>query len=300
MVGAFINTFIHGMTGNIESNGDAYMAFGIGALSGAAGGGAGNAVAGVVGSIGFSGGAVTGAAGGVAGGFVSGTGNAWAGGASFNQGLKLGLIEGVYGGMSGGLVGGISGGINAFKYGGNFWSGEGATFDSYSGTTTGNEVQIGENMDYSTNYAQKWSDENFWKNVKGVTELRADFTTPEGYSTIGDRVLNKQGKFVKGTTEYLGFGKGSRVYLYCDAFVSQDMLYLTLGHEYIHAGFNDLGLMNGKNQHASIYKWENYQTAAFGYDVTDSNAKYKSFKPYYVKEYDYSNLVFFILSARGW
>lgn len=77
IIGAFINTFIQGASGNINSAGDFFLSMGIGALSGAAGYGAGQLVAGAVGTIGFAGGAMTGAAGGFAGGFVGGAGNAW-------------------------------------------------------------------------------------------------------------------------------------------------------------------------------------------------------------------------------
>ena len=143
-IGAIINVTFQGMSGNINSAGDFFKYAGIGALAGAAGGFAGQAVAGVVGTVGFAGGAMTGAAGGFAGGFVGGAGNAWAGGASFGQGLEQGLIGGGFGAVTGGLIGGVSGGITATKHGGNFWSGEGATFDALAVPMSGDKIEIGE------------------------------------------------------------------------------------------------------------------------------------------------------------
>jgi RHS repeat-associated protein len=115
-IGAIINVGIQGVSGNINSAGDFFLAAGIGALAGAAGGFAGQAVAGALGTATSFGGAVAngalvGASGGFAGGFVGGAGNAWMGGASFGQGLQSGLIGGGYGALGGALIGGISGGI---------------------------------------------------------------------------------------------------------------------------------------------------------------------------------------------
>jgi len=81
-VGAFINTFIQGMIGNIESNGDAYMAFGIGALSGASGGGA---------------------------------DNAWMGGAGLGQGFLSGIVSSGIGALGSALTGSLSGEIQYHK-----------------------------------------------------------------------------------------------------------------------------------------------------------------------------------------
>jgi RHS repeat-associated protein len=298
IIGAFINTFIQGASGNINSAGDFFLSMGIGALSGAAGYGAGQLVAGAVGTIGFAGGAMTGAAGGFAGGFVGGAGNAWAGGASFGQGLGQGLIGGGFGAVTGGLVGGISGGITATKHGGKFWSGEGATFDALG--VPGDIIEIGEGKDYSNEYAQTFSNENFGTNVKGVNDLYADGTLPPGYSTKGDVVLNASGKSVRGSTMYLGTGKGSNVYLYKAAFASKEQLYFTMGHEYLHAGYFSTGLMNTKSQHASIYKWEAQQAKLWGFNETYYARRYVAYKPHYNSAYDYSKLGFFLLSIKPW
>ncbi|NMB65758.1 MAG: hypothetical protein GYA16_12915, partial [Spirochaetes bacterium] len=299
-IGAIINVTFQGLSGNINSTGDFLKYAGIGALAGAAGGFAGQAVAGVVGTIGFAGGAMTGAVGGFAGGFIGGAGNAWAGCVTFGEGLEKGLIGGIFGAVTGGLIGGVSGGITAVKHGGNFLSGKGATFDDLAANISGDEIEIGEGMEYTNKYAQTFSDENFGKNVAGVNDLYADGTLPPGYSTRGDVVLNANGQSVRGATMYLGTGKGSNVYLFRAAFTSKEQLYFTMGHEYLHAGYFSTGLMNTKSQHASIYKWEAYQAKAWGFNEAYYAHRYVLYKPYYDSAYDYSKLGFYILSIKPW
>lgn len=124
IIGAMINATIQGLSGNLNSHGDFYMALGVGGLSGAAGAWAGGVVAGAIGYGGIAGGATIGAASGFAGGFVGGTGNAWNSGSSFGDGLVSGLQSGAYGAGTGGLIGGAVGGIQAHKSGLDFWKGD--------------------------------------------------------------------------------------------------------------------------------------------------------------------------------
>mgnify|MGYP001649021567 CR=1 FL=1 len=83
---------------------------------------------------------------------------------------------------------------------------------------SGDKIEVGEGMDYTNKYAQSFSDENFGRNVTGVNKLYSDGSLPKGYLTKGDVVLNVKGEAVRGTTLYLGTGKGSNVYLYKAAF----------------------------------------------------------------------------------
>jgi len=304
MLGMYINTAIQGATGNIQSGGDFFKAMTVGALSGIAGGFAGQAVAGVVGTIGFAGGAMTGGAAGFSGGFITGAGNSWMGGANFGDGLVSGLRTGAIGGLTGGVIGGISGGITATRYGGNFWSGEGATFDALATHVAGDNIEIGEGMDYSNDYARKFSDDYFGKNINGLKELRADGTIPNGYSTRGDVVLNRAGQQVRGSTVYLGTGKRSNVLLYKAAFTSKEQLYFTMGHEYLHVAYNHAGVGHTKAlkraKHASIYKWEAYQAKAWGFKEAAYARRYLANKQYYNAAYDYSKFDFFVLSTKPW
>ncbi len=114
-IGAIVNTAIQGLSGNINSGGDLFLALGVGALSAAAGYGAGLLVSGALSTATTFGGAmlngaITGAASGLAGGFVGGAGNAWANGASLGQGFKQGMTGAGLGAATGGLIGGITGG----------------------------------------------------------------------------------------------------------------------------------------------------------------------------------------------
>lgn len=258
---------IQGNVGNINSLGDFFLSMGIGALSAVAGGLAGQVVAGIVGTIGFWGGALTGAAGGAVGGFISGSGNAWISGYSFRQGLVVGLKGGGVGAITAGLIGGVSGGFLATEHGGSFWTGKNATFDEVIPQTLAGKIEIGEGMEYSDKYARSFSDEYYGENVLGVNNLYAnEGSLPQGYTKKGDIVYSTQNKPVRGTTVYLGTGKGSDVYLYKSAFTSKEQLYFTMGHEYLHAGFNYMGLLCPNSQHASISKWEMYQAKIWGFN----------------------------------
>lgn len=299
-VGCIVNFWIQGFSGNINGTGDALAAMGIGALSGAAGALAGGAIAGVIGSTGFISGAGVGAAGAGASGFVLSGGNAWSNGASFIDGLKAGGLGALTGILAGGLTGGISGGILAIKHGGDFWSGKGATFDVLATMETGDKIEIGEGVEYNNTYAKTFSNENFGESVKGVKNLYADGTLPEGYSTRGDQVLNKAGNYVRGSTKYLGLGKGSNVYLYRAAFTSKEQLYFTMGHEYIHAGFFGQGLINTRSQHASIYKWEADQARIWKFNESFYANRYDLSKSSYNSKYDCNKLGFFILNIKPW
>ena len=76
-----------------------------------------------------------------------------------------------------------------------------------------------------------------------------------------------------GSTRYISmkYIRSSDVYLYESAFCSKEQLYLTMGHEYIHCGFNiDRSLGNPtlpttkRVQEASCYQWEIQQARAWG------------------------------------
>ena len=124
-IGGMINVAVQGFSGNIESAGDFWLSFGIGALGGLAGGMAGQAVASAISIGGAAAGAAIGATAGGISGFTVSSGNAWMNDANFLQGLAAGSIGLGIGAVSGGIVGGLSGGINARMHGGNFWNGDG-------------------------------------------------------------------------------------------------------------------------------------------------------------------------------
>jgi hypothetical protein len=116
LIGAAINVAMQALSGNIHSFAGFIAAAGIGGLSGLAGGFAGQAIAGALGtatSLGGSvlNGALVGAGGGFAGGFVGGASNAWMNGSSFGQGLLSGLKTGGIGALTGAAIGGLTGAL---------------------------------------------------------------------------------------------------------------------------------------------------------------------------------------------
>jgi hypothetical protein len=179
-------------------------------------------------------------------------------------------------------LGGISGGITAYQHGGNLFTGKGAIFESVTSTAVdpSKPVTVGKGMEYSNEYAQKFSDTHF-TDVRGVKNLYADGTMPKGYREVGDYVQNvKTKEFVGGLTRHLGIGKGSDVYLYKTAFISPEKLYLTMGHEYIHAAFNNLGRgsLDGKRQDAVAYNWNMRQAHKWGFSGYEAEVtKYARF-----------------------
>jgi hypothetical protein len=240
--------------------------FGVGAVAGAAGVYAGGAVACAVGTIGFLGGALTGSAAGFSSGLVAGSGNAWMNGSNFGDGLMFGFRDGVIEGLIGGVIGGFSGGITAVRHSGNFWTGKGTTFHYYLASEN-NTVTVGKGMEYSNEYAGKFSDDYFGE-VEGLDNLYADGTIPNGVTKSGDFVFHKGSK-VSGLTVYNGIGKGSNVYLYKNAFTSMEKLYLVMGHEYIHVYFNYGGTnSNIVSQERVAYKWNVNQAKAWKMDYS--------------------------------
>ena len=63
------------------------------------------------------------------------------------------------------------------------------------------------------------------------------------------------------------------------AFIAKEELYLTMGHEYLHAGFNAIGFNGMHNrQHVGIYKWECFQASAWNYRVDYYQQRYNKVK----------------------
>ena len=123
-IGGVGNLLYQGFTGNINSIGDGFAAFGIGAGAGALGaatGGASLAAMGTASTLGgaIGAGALSGAVGGATAGLVQGTGNAmYFGNQNFGDAFTgAGLQGALYGGIGGAVFGGIGGGI-AYKPGG--------------------------------------------------------------------------------------------------------------------------------------------------------------------------------------
>ena len=149
---------------------------------------------------------------------------------------------------------------NAYKNGGNIWSGEGTILhDEIVEELTTNTVEIGEGMTYSNEYAQTFSSNNFDDMTDWVENLYANGSMPRGYTCKGDLVYNKSGVATRASTVSGGVGKKSTIYLFKSAFTSKEQLYLTMGHEYLHAKYLFAGLSNSNAAHAAIRNWEYQQ-----------------------------------------
>ena len=108
IIGAFSNTAMQVMSGNVNNSGQFWIAAGIGAISGGLGGAAGYE-AGLGAAMWLGEGSLIGigAASGLANGFVSTSTAAWMQGASFSNGLWAGIKAGIIGELSGALMGGL-------------------------------------------------------------------------------------------------------------------------------------------------------------------------------------------------
>ena len=216
----------------------------IGGLASFAGGATGSAL-GSIANSGFLGGALASGSSAAASCFVSGTGFSLLNGDTFPQALWNGLISSGIGFAAGGIMRGLSSGISSVIHGGNFWTGEGAIEEYTMKYMLGdNTICIGEGMEYSTEYAQSFSERNFGS-PKNVNQLFANgqFPKGKGYYYDGDYVLNKNGEVVLGLTKHNGLGRGSDIYLFKAAFRSKEQLYLTMGHEFFMLLFIVLGLI---------------------------------------------------------
>ena len=303
LVGAAIGGIINWIANGAQFSWQGLGYFGVGAAAGAVGGIAGQAITSTFGSLGFIAGAASGSVGGAAAGLVSGAGNAWVSGMDSEDGFFLGLQGAYFGAISGGLIGGFSGGINALKYGGDFWTGEGASFDFVlSSCSSKPTIEVGENMEYSNEYAKYFSDEYFGKDIKNLDNLYADGTIPNGYKKRGDLVYNKKWEQLGGSAIYNGIGKGSNVYLYKTAFTSMENLYLMMGHEYIHVYFNANGYYYAlSSQEVAAYQWMIDQATIWklstkGFEASQAMYYKSGIKP----SLNYKQAGFFLLNIRPW
>lgn len=269
IVGAIINGFVQTASGNVQNFGQWCLATAIGGVAGAAGAWAGGAAA--LGT-GFVGGAASGGIGGAVGGFANGAANAWMNEGSFGDGFLCGLSAAGSGALTGGLLGGVIGGINAATHHGNFWTGKGSVYLQTSSQPSSDKVSIGDGMEYSSKYVESFKQECYTtkaietinKSVKHTYVDMSKIPKENGknlFEVRGDLMIEiATGNNVEAACVYLGNWK-SDVYLYKAAFTSKEMLYLTMSHEYIHAGFDfwQHHTVTKDAQHAVIYKWQSEQ-----------------------------------------
>ena len=241
----------------------------IGGLASFAGGATGSAL-GSIANSGFLGGALASGSSAAASCFVSGTGFSLLNGDTFPQALWNGLISSGIGFAAGGIMGGLSSGIYSRLHGGGFWTGKGAIEEFSGGLFADPYLEVGQDMEYSNEYARAFSDQYFG-HQRNVNKLYADGTFPDGigYQKSGDIVLNKKGEMIFGLTYKNGLFKKADVFLFKAAFSSKEQLYLTMGHEYLHAAFYGapfFGNSVADERHAAIYYWCYQQAKALHTD----------------------------------
>jgi len=275
---------MYGMYQAINTNGgfDAGKVIG-GGIIGAAAGGLG-AVVGAGAGFGFTGGLFGGLTSGFASGLTSGTWNSWMQGGSFLDGLGDGIRTGFIAGGIGGLMGGISGGIYAKRHQGNFWTGDGIKFDVLASGPAPSSVEIGEGMEFTSDYAIQHGRDYLDGGAGGVSEYRVG-PIPDGYRREGDLVYNKYNQRTAGTFEPLSpTSRYGNMYLYKEAFISKEKLYLVMGHEYLHAAFLYNGMKHDPVRqgvtpaHRSIYHWEYSQASAWNYNMRHYDYYYKGYE----------------------
>lgn len=226
-IGAVFNVGLQGMSGNINSAGDFFMAMGIGALSGAAGSFAGQAVAGALGTATTLGGSIAngflvGASGGFAGGFIGGAGNAWMNGSNFGQGLKSGLISGGINAGVAGVISGISGGVRYHKQNLIFQKGCVDLGIDPSAPVPANDQFLSEAQG-------AWYTDAPMDNVYNITVENVPSEVQIQMDAAGapaaTRALSSSGKLTGNSNVY--FNKNL-------AFSSAKQLFYTMGHEFVH------------------------------------------------------------------
>lgn len=260
-----IGAAVGGMLGGIQadmSGGNFWDGLAKGAIMGAVTAGVGEWVKGmdVVKNIGkgFTNGAVVGGSSGLAGGLTSSSLN----GGNFGEIIKGGAT----GLLIGGAIGGLQSGFSAKSHGGNFWTGDGSTFD-VPDLNPDASSQVGGGMEYSTKYGKGYLD--YFPDMEHPLEYYADGTVPKGgnytYSSSRGVFVGKRGHDALAVTQYDHVTKRSNMFFARKAFTSPEQLYLTTGHELLHLAHHSAGLFKGFTRgHASIYDWQYRQAKAWG------------------------------------
>lgn len=133
-------------------------------------------------------------------------------------------------------------------------------------------VEVGEGMEYSNEYAREFADKHFGPRWSySVDKLTAEMRIPRdrGYEIRGDYVVKDDG-IVHSLCLKRAFGKRNLVYVYKSAFTSKEMLYLSIGHEYLHSYLWGIGV-NG-DHHPIIFHWQAKQATMW--EIPNSSIQY--------------------------
>ena len=275
IIGAFSNTAMQVMSGNVNNSGQFWIAAGIGAISGGLGGAFGYQVGYGMnvllnGAEGFWLGSLAGATSGFAGGFVGSSTAAWMQGATFSQGFWAGMESGGWGALAGWALGGLEAGYYSKQCGGDFWTGEGITYTRTNPSFDESwEEEIDKRLTYSNEYLKEFSEENGLYNPRNLVDSYADGSCPDGWHQKGSYFTDDDITKAYAVTRNIGFGKYNSYYAPA-AFVSPEELYLTIVHEHLHLQLFSLGYTLKSQEdfhHASISRFEYDQAKLWNYRV---------------------------------
>ena len=136
---------------------------------------------------------------------------------------------------------------------------------------------------YTTNFSKFYT--TFPKVIgvdKLVTESKLDprFILKK-YTIYGDKVFHGSNE-IDWVTIYNGIGKGSDVFLFKDAFKSEINLFMTMGHEFVHAA--TFGSKLSTNHEATAYEWNIQQLTKWGMQNNSLYSHYYERFLYYNKD----------------
>jgi len=263
LIGGAINLVSQIASGNVSNLGDAFKAFGVGALAGLVGAGVGTLVAGAVKIGGFAAGALIGGAGGAAGGFVGGAGNAWINGSNFNDGLVAGLKGGAMGALMGGVTGGLMRGIQDANNGFDFWNGDGTGEDILlppnGNNTSQTEIEQLKSLNNPDNVlkSQIKTEYNIQEGDVKISRITLEKPADYTYTTDKMKYVNLKGQTVLGHTRPNSSGYTSvHISKYAANLYHSDIYtYKSIvGHELIHAYHYSIGL-SGSYSDVVAYKY---------------------------------------------
>jgi RHS repeat-associated protein len=271
LIGGFINVVLN--FNNINSAGQFFGYFAVGAVGGMLGAGVGGAIAGVVGSVGFTAGALVGAGSGFAGGFAGGFGNSMVAGEDIGEALMAGAKGGLTGALLGGITNGLVNGISAYNNDGNFFSGDGMIL-GYNEIDPLKDARFTEGKDNTpvepTQEGLASIGDGVVKDPNATVHLLEKpkngfkFGPDRSYLTFKD---HNGIHYVDAVTKYNASTGGRDIYLMKHCFQSKDYLHIVFQHEHIHSIMFSYGYEHSEGPTWSYMK---EQSEAWGLGMTNA------------------------------
>ena len=196
--------------------------------------------------------------------------------------MNIGLNYSANGGLSGNVAG-----FNVSQYGVSFNPSLTVGYKfTYNPKETRQYVAFGDDdtgdgsgppVEYSTENANSFIDKNIVR-PKGLIDLYADGTVPEGDQYENGRIITSDGRTVDGVTVLpKGWNqRNSYVYLAASVFKTTNLLYIAIQHEFGHVTLNYLGYSSHAHGRWSLKGLDNnyvdYQEALM-YSISAAQAR---------------------------